>query len=465
MFREKSVVITVGNTLEEGDLWARYLEAVLEEGVPRPQARWYVIRALQFGKFHGDAPLAERGAKEVRDFLRSLAARPGIQEWQVRQASTAIRILYRNVLCLGWAEPWPAFEVQCSRAQPAGKGNADSTSPGCPPLDHSLAGRDADLMRDTVLERLRALMRTGHYSSLTEKSYRGWILRFLHYCSERSLDPGAEAVREFLEDLAVEQQVSAATQRQALNALVFLFGKVLGTPLEEIGTYTRSSRPKRLPQVLSRAEVDRLLAQLRGPCALMAGLLYGAGLRLMECVRLRVKDLDFDRGQVLVRDGKGGKDRVTVLPERYRAALRDHLACVKARHEADLRRGLGEVHFSASLETKYPGAPREWIWQFVFPASRPYVDGSGKVRQHHMHPSVLQKGVRGAARRAGLTKRVGCHTLRHSFATHLLEAGYDIRTVQELLGHSDVSTTMIYTHVLNRPGLAVRSPLDAAGPF
>jgi integron integrase len=308
-------------------------------------------------------------------------------------------------------------------------------------------------------------MRTGNYSFSTERAYAVWIQRFLSFCAERGCKPDAGSVRDFLEHLALARDVAAATQGQALNALVFFFRHVLQQPLGTIGDFPRSRRPRHLPTVLSREEVQRLLGRMTGEYSLMAGLLYGAGLRLMECLRLRVKDIDFDRGQITVRDGKGGKDRVTVLPERCRESLREHLARVRTRHEEDLRRGVGEVHLPPALERKYANAPKEWAWQWVFPADRLSVDPrSGKVRRWHVHESALQKTVKRAARSAGIDKRVTCHTLRHSFATHLLEAGYDIRTVQELLGHADVSTTMIYTHVLNRPGLAVRSPLDSTGP-
>jgi integron integrase len=305
-------------------------------------------------------------------------------------------------------------------------------------------------------------MRTGNYSFSTERAYSAWVVRFLSFCAARFSEPGAGSVHAFLEHLALARNVSAATQGQALNALVFFFQHVLGHPLGTIPDFPRARGRRRLPTVLSREEVARLLSRLSGVHALMAGLLYGSGLRLMECLRLRVKDLDFDRRQVLVREGKGGKDRVTVLPERFREPLRKHLADVRARDEQDRDRGFGEVHLPPALERKYPGAPRDWAWQWVFPAGRLSVDPrSGKVRRYHVHESALQKAVKKAARDAGIAKRVTCHTLRHSFATHLLESGYDIRTVQEMLGHSDVSTTMIYTHVLNRPGLAVKSPADA----
>jgi integron integrase len=260
----------------------------------------------------------------------------------------------------------------------------------------------------------------------------------------------------------VERKVAASTQNQALNALVFLYEHVMGEPLGTVGEFTRAKRPKRLPVVLTREEVNRLLGALTGTYRLMAGLLYGSGLRLMECVRLRVKDVDFAHNQIVVRDGKGQKDRVTMLPQRFQQPLREHLTRVKEQHDKDLAQGFGAAYLWPALERKYPNAAQEWIWQYVFPSGRLSVDPrSGKVRRHHLHENALQRAVKETAVKVGLTKQMSCHVLRHSFATHLLEGGYDIRTVQELLGHADVSTTMICTHVLNTPGLAVKSPADA----
>jgi integron integrase len=268
-------------------------------------------------------------------------------------------------------------------------------------------------------------------------------------------------VRRFLDHLAVEGQVSASTQNQALNGLVFFFREGLKRSLEGLGAFERAKKPKRLPVVLTVAEVQRVWDQLEAVWALPIKLLYGSGLRLMECVRLRVKDVDFEQRQITVRLGKGGKDRITFLPDRVAGELKNHLQAVRQLFETDYAAGYGEVWLEESLARKYPQAPREWAWQWVFPAERLAVDPrSGKVRRHHVHPNSVQKAFKAALGRAGISKPASCHTLRHSFATHLLERGHDIRTVQELLGHSDVSTTMIYTHVLNRPGLGARSPLD-----
>ena len=312
-----------------------------------------------------------------------------------------------------------------------------------------------------LLDQVRDAIRLKHYSIRTEQAYVNWIKRYIYFHNVRHpAEMGAPEVQAFLTHLAVEGNVAASTQNQALSALLFLYNAVLHQDLGPIDAM-RANKPKRLPSVLTKEEVHRVLGHLSGTHLLMVKLLYGSGLRLMECLRLRVKDLDFAQCQILVRDGKGEKDRVTMLPESVVVPLQDHLRIVKRTHEEDLAKGYGAVYLPYALERKYPNAEREWIWQYVFPANRLSVDPrSGIVRRHHVHESSLQKAVRAAARATGIPKRISPHTFRHSFATHLLEAHYDIRTVQELLGHKDVKTTMIYTHVLNRGGLAVRSPLD-----
>jgi integron integrase len=275
------------------------------------------------------------------------------------------------------------------------------------------------------------------------------------------LEVGSQAISEFLTHLATEEKVAAATQNQALAALLFLYDSVLGSPLEDEREFVRAKRPQRLPVVLSVSEVRLVLGQLEGRSRLMAELLYGSGLRLMECLRLRVKDLRFDRGELVVRSGTGDKDRVTPLARKLEARLRQHLSLVRRQHELDLRRDAGWVEVPNALARKYPNAGREWAWQWVFLATRRYFDEVSKQRRrHHFHETALQRAVRDAGLAAVLGKRVSCHVLRHSFATHRLELGHDIRTIQELLGHSSVTTTMVYTHVLNRGGLGVLSPLD-----
>jgi integron integrase len=265
----------------------------------------------------------------------------------------------------------------------------------------------------------------------------------------------------FLSHLANDKDVAASTQNQALSAILFLYREVLGITLRQIENVERAKKPARLPVVFTRDEVRAVLAHLEGSKWLVVSLLYGSGLRLMECLRLRVKDIDLQYCQIIVRDGKGSKDRVTILPEPLKEPLLRHLERVKALHQLDLRQGFGQVYMPFALERKYPAASRQWGWQYMFPALKRSVDPrSGKVRRHHLAEGVIQKAVSAAIEKAGIAKPGSCHTLRHSFATHLLEAGYDIRTVQELLGHKDVSTTMIYTHMLNRGGKGVRSPLE-----
>jgi integron integrase len=313
-----------------------------------------------------------------------------------------------------------------------------------------------------LLDQVRDSIRLRHYSIRTEETYVGWIRQFiLFYGKRHPSEMGQAEISQFLTHLAVKRQVSASTQNQALSALVFLYRHVLRQDLGAIDSWEQAKRAQRLPLVFSRGEVRAVLSQVEGTEWLMASLLYGAGLRLMECLRLRVKDLDFEYRQIVVRDGKGQKDRVTPFPEKLIEPLRGHLNKVKALHNQDLKEGFGEVWLPDALAQKYPQAGKEWGWQYVFPSRKRSVDPrSGIVRRHHLDENTLQRAVCAAIRAARLTKPGSCHTFRHSFATHLLEAGYDIRTVQELLGHQDVRTTMIYTHVMNKGGKGVRSPLD-----
>ena len=313
-----------------------------------------------------------------------------------------------------------------------------------------------------LLDQVRAVIRRLNFSRRTEEAYVHWIRRYIFFHGKRHPNElGESEATAFLSYLATERKVAAATQAQALAALLFLYKQVLGRDLGWLDGMARAKRPVRLPTVLSVQEVQALLAALRGGARLMAGLLYGAGLRHFECLRLRVKDLDFNYRQILVRDGKGQKDRVILLPEKLIELLRAQLLEVRRLHQRDLREGYGEVHLPFALARKYLRAGFEWSWQYVFASKNRSIDpDDGAIRRQHLDDSVLQRAVKVAAQAAGIDKRVSCHTLRHSFATHLLHDGYDIRTVQELLGHSDVSTTMIYTHALNKGGRGVNSPLD-----
>ena len=319
-------------------------------------------------------------------------------------------------------------------------------------------------MSDLITQMEHAL-RARHYSRRTEQTYCRWARRFIRFHGLRHPAEMAEPeINAFVTHLAVHEQVSASTQTQALSAILFLYRHVLHREVGKLTELVRAQRPAHLPVVLTREEVRALLDQLDHADSqswLIASLLYGAGLRLMECLRLRVLDLDLAHGELTVRRGKGGKDRATTLPRALEPALRDQLRRARSIHERDAADGWGRVELPGALERKYPGAPAEWRWQWVFPQQRRWTDrGTGRQGRHHVHPSTVQRAVKDAVQRAGIAKHATCHTLRHSFATHLLETGYDIRTIQELLGHKDVGTTMVYTHVLGRGACGVRSPLD-----
>jgi len=337
------------------------------------------------------------------------------------------------------------LKAMSGTSQPA----VDGSSPPVPP-------------KPKLLDQVRQAIRTRHYSYKTEKAYVGWIKRFIFFHGKRHpIEMGEKEIAQFLSSLASESHVSASTQNQALNAVLFLYREVMHKEIGYVNGVVRAKRPHRLPVVLTRQEVRSIFGFLDGSNWIMVMLLYGAGLRLMECLRLRVKDIDSNSNEIIVRAGKGDKDRHTMLPAAVKEPLAKHLDLIKRQHQRDLERGLGRVALPNALERKYPNAGKEWGWQWVFPATSHYIDKvTGERRRHHLHESVLQKAVKEAVLKAGISKPASPHTMRHSFATHLLEDGYDIRTVQELLGHTDVSTTMIYTHVLNRGGRGVNSPAD-----
>lgn len=324
-------------------------------------------------------------------------------------------------------------------------------------MDPSASARSPRLM-----DQLRDALRSRHYSRRTEQAYTLWVRRFIYF--HETQHPAALGEREinaFLTHLAVVDKVSASTQTQALSALLFLYRNVIGRDVGSLGDLVRAHRPRRLPVVMTREEVRAVLDEMQGDQRLMASLMYGTGMRLMECLRLRVQDIDFSRNEIMVRDGKGSKDRVTMLPRSLKPELKMQFQRAKVVHQKDLAEGWGRVPLPGALERKYPNASAEWRWQWVFPQERRWKDTRLRIEgRHHVHETVLQRAVKTAVARAGVTKHVGCHTFRHSFATHLLDSGYDIRTIQELLGHKDLSTTMIYTHVLNSGGQGVRSPLD-----
>ena len=386
----------------------------------------------------------------LRAFLAALGQRPGIADWQIRQAENSVRLLRQFAI----QRQLPTSGVPTQASPPSSAGTQGATERDSP---LHLTGAWGVTLSDAS-----KLLRLRHYSPKTQSVYLDWARRFAVYCRMRPPTALGEAdVKRYLSHLAMERRVAASTQNQAFNALLFLFREVLVQPLDGLQDTVRARRGARLPVVFSQEEVRRLLDAMAGTTKLMAQLTYGAGLRLMECVTLRVKDLDFDQRRVIVRRGKGDKDRSTLLPASLVDPLKTHLSRVKARHDADLAERHGEVRLPDALDRKYPNAGREWAWQYVFPSAILSPDREdGKLRRFHTAESNLQKAVKEALRKSGIPKHAGVHTLRHSFATHLLEAGTNIREIQELLGHAHVETTMIYTHVLREISPRAESPLD-----
>lgn len=504
--------------MPDPELWDRFLSILSKKFKTSARVRWTVIRAENYLRSDREKPFSARDAGHVSAYLARVVERGKVSDWQFRQIIEALEILFVETMQAPWAtgvdwrywyrraaaieSPNPASSTARLNSVPAQtppspdahersarmppKTNrkerseqapqltgpnepplAEGREPAAPaPVRRSRRSPHLQKLRETharLLRQLAAEIRRRGYSLRTETAYEDWVLRFLHFNQPHAAETlGAADIVRYLEYLAVERNVAASTQNQALNALVFLYGEILGVPLDRFANFTRAKRSRRLPVVLTRSEVRNLLDAIEGVSALMARLMYGTGMRLMECVRLRVKDVDFAYSQIIVRDAKGAKDRVVPLPDALVPALNDHLARVKRQHNEDLANGFGNVYLPTALARKFGHVPREWRWQYVFPSERLSVDPrSHETRRHHLHENTLQKAIRRGSFAADITKKVSSHTLRHSFATHLIEAGYDIRTVQELLGHADVSTTMIYTHVLNRGGRAVRSPLDA----
>jgi len=448
--------------------WENYLAVLGKRGVKETVARWYVRRAEEFIRAAKGKKLQDHSAADINRYLEDQGRKDRINDWQFLQIVDAVQILLQTAKAaceseVNW-EYWRNSAQGLAESHPTVAAESGILPTGRPlgqaPLLDAVRKRHG-----AVLDALVIAIRQRKYSIRTEQAYLGWVCRFLAGIGDReSAAVGEPEIADFLQNLAVRGQVAASTQHQALNALVFFYKQALKREVGQLGDFVRAKRPQRMPVVLSRAEVGRLirsLAKISGLHQLMASLLYGTGMRLMEGVRLRVRDIDFDLGQIMIRGGKGQKDRVVPLPQSLRDLLTAHLLEVRRLHQADLAQGLGEVALPDALDRKYPNAGREWGWQYVFPSGRLSQDPrSGETKRHHLHENGLQKNIKKAAQAAGIAKRVNCHALRHSFATHLLESGYDIRTVQELLGHSDVSTTMIYTHVLNRGGRGVVSPLD-----
>jgi integron integrase len=453
----------------EKRFWTRYALFLQPLGIHKNAIRWYVLHMKNYIGALDGMLLSQQKVTDVTAYIDRIGRHSELPAWQFAQIIDAIRHLLIGFVAKEW-ETRIAWDVLIANAKEL-------------ELSHPTVARDyedavADLKKvearswtpreevqlqyAILFTELTKTIRLLAYSIRTEKAYTDWSLRFLRFCGGKDKEKLSSLdVRLFLEDLAINRKVSVSTQKQALNALAFLFKRVLKRELGDLKEFVKAKRTRHLPVVLTRDEVRSLLPHLQNNHQLMAGLLYGSGLRLMECVRLRILDIDFGYQQITVRNGKGKKDRIVPLPKKYTEGLKQQINKVKQLHQGDIAAGYGTVYLPDALSRKFKNADKDFKWQYVFPATRIAKDPRGTVmRRHHIHETSLQKAVNRAGKASGILKRVNCHVFRHSFATHLLEAGYDIRTVQELLGHSDVSTTMIYTHVLNSPGLNVRSPAD-----
>lgn len=407
--------------------------------IPDDKTKFYVHWVRRFLK-SCNYQLDNIKTERVSQYLDSLEGDEKVADWQVKQAADAVILYVEKYL------KRPLQQIT-SLAK-------DSTEKS---IDQK-----GSLPWKQTLEEVKNVIRLRHYSLSTEKTYLGWIARFKTFiqdCDPHLLE--ADDVKKYLTHLALHGRVSASTQNQAFNALLFLYRHILHTEMDDLTSVVRAKRKMNLPTVLSRDEVKKLLSFLDGLYLFMAQLMYGCGLRLMECLRLRIKDVDLENDLLMVRSGKGEKDRALMISEKIKEELSKHVASVKEVHDQDVKMGYGEVSLPDALEKKYPGAPKEWGWQWMFPAEKLSVDPrTGKVMRWHIHPSAIQRAVKEAVTKAGVPKMASCHTLRHSFATHLLEAGHNIRTIQELLGHKHVNTTMIYTHVIRKKPSEIRSPLD-----
>jgi integron integrase len=407
--------------------------------VPEDKIKFYIHWVRRFLK-SCNYQLENINTERVSQYLDSLDADEKIADWQVRQAADAVTLYVEKYL----------------------KKSLQQVTPLAKDSEEKSIDLKGSLQWKQTLEDAKNAIRLRHFSLSTEKTYLGWIARFKTFLKDR--DPhllDSNDMKNYLTHLALHGRVSASTQNQAFNALLFLYRHALHKEVDDLTSVVRAKRKMNLPTVLSRDEAKSLLSHLNGVYLLMGQLMYGCGLRLMECLRLRIKDIDIENNLLMVRSGKGEKDRALVLPEKIREELVKHVASVKEIHDQDMKMGFGEVSLPDALDKKYPNAPREWGWQWLFPAEKLSVDPrTGKVMRWHIHPSAIQRAVKDAVMKANLPKMASCHTLRHSFATHLLEAGHNIRTIQELLGHKHVNTTMIYTHVIRKKPSEIMSPLD-----
>ena len=458
----------------ESRFWDKFINKTTSYNIKPNVARWYVRHAETYIKSINKR-LATHTVADIEIYLSEKGRNQHLQNWQFQQIIIALKILFTEMVNVSWGNefPWDAWIEQSKVLENSHPTVAIDFIPAdikSIKTNHLMNNSSSKEINKKIfdkyphhIEMLVKSIRLKRYSYRTEQSYLNWVLRFINFNALK--DPASfneEQISRFLEHLVLKRKVSSSTQAQALNALIYFFKYVLEKELSDNINFARSKKPKRLPVVLSKDEVTTLFSHIRNPTfLLMANLLYGCGMRLMECVRLRVLDVDFGYQQILIRAAKGKKDRVAPIPEKLLIPLKKHIQRVKEIHEEDLQQGFGSVYLPDALARKYPNAEKEFRWQFVFPSLRISADPrTGEVRRHHIHHSGLQRHLKRSADNSNINKKISCHSLRHSFATHLLESGYDIRTVQELLGHADVSTTMIYTHVLNKPGVSVVSPFD-----
>ena len=455
--------------------WDKYILKTSSYDIKDEAIKWYVRDAEHYINAYKNKRLALHVPEDIESYLKKKGRTLRVEDWQFKQTVIALKILFVDMVQVDWAKnfPWDewveqAVELTCDHPTLLRDHQSEKSSYVRESLDIK-SEKNRGLLKEVLslypayIEKLITSIRLKNYSIRTEQVYLDWVLRFIRFHSMK--DPsklGEKDISAFLEFLVIKRRVASSTQSQALNSLVYFYKNVLGIELSNSIEFARSKKPKRLPVVLSKNEIVLLFSHINHPTRqLMVNLLYGCGMRLMECVRLRVLDVDFGYHQILVRNTKGKKDRVVPIPNKLLEVLKQQIEKVKLLHKEDLDEGYGAVYIPGALSRKYPNAEKEFRWQYVFPSTKISTDPrTGKVRRHHIHENGLQKYIKKAAEETGITKKVNCHALRHSFATHLLENGYDIRTVQELLGHADVSTTMIYTHVLNKPGVTVTSPLD-----
>lgn len=468
--------------------WDNFITKTKAYHVKESATKWYVRNAERYIRDRENLRLSLHTSEHVENYLKDKGRNAYLEDWQFNQLVLSLRILFVDLVKTDWAAtfPWDKWSKKTSWNQ---KGYQPEQIDDSIPNSHSTLARDYQPINPVEKEQVYfdsedkesvlykkvfklfpehitdfiTQIRVRQYSIRTERAYLGWLLRFISFYSFQ--DPAeltSDHITRYLEHLVIRKKVSGSTQSQALNGLIFFYKNILLRDMSERLNFTHSKKPKRLPTVLTTNEVQQLFSKIEHPTQLlMANLLYGCGMRLMECVRLRVLDIDFGYQQILVRNTKGKKDRVVPIPKRLMEILQVQIDKIKNLHKDDLKDGFGSVYIPDALARKYPNAVKEFKWQYVFPSTKISTDPrSGESRRHHIHENGLQKQIKKAGEQAGISKKVNCHALRHSFATHLLENGYDIRTVQELLGHADVSTTMIYTHVLNKPGITVTSPLD-----